>query len=163
MDEYSTYLILISATLIAMYLLCVMVFLLYPVLAYTIFQIEEPWLPVFVLGLDINTKAGFVTTSIYHLVVIYLSGAGFSFVDGLFFNVVFNILIMSKLQCNQLLTLNEELDTAQPSKLMIRIRLANFFLMNQEMEKYSTNNQYFTQFKRKIIILISTHFIDLLK
>lgn len=99
---------------------------------------KEPYLPLFVPGLDINTREGFIATSIYHCCVLYMAGVGFGFCDALFFNLVFNIYTMSELQGNQLSMLDEEMSEAKPSESKIRLRLTNFFLMHQEMEKYDT-------------------------
>ncbi|XP_031627139.1 putative odorant receptor 83c [Contarinia nasturtii] len=145
MEECSTYNLFTTATLYVMYLFCVFIFYLYPVIAYAVFEMKEPWLPLFVPGLDINTKEGFVATSIYHCVVLYLAGVGFGFCDSLFFNLVFNIYTMSELQGNQLAMLDEEMSAVKPSESMIRVRLTNFFLMHQEMEKYIEliNESYF--------------------
>lgn len=136
MDECSTGNLFITAALFMLYIFCVIIFLLSPVLIFAIFHMREPWLPLYVPGIDINTKEGFVVTSIYHYVVLYMAAIGFSFCDALFFNLVINVFTMSKLQCNQLSILNEELSHAKPRESLIRARLANFFLMNQEMEKY---------------------------
>lgn len=135
MDECSSHNFFITGALYALYILCAMMFLLYPILVFALFQMKEPWLPVFIPGVDFNTKEGFVITAIYHYIILYVAGVGFGFVDAMFFNLVFNVLIMSELQCNQLSTLNEELTGAKPSESMIRSRLSNFFLMNMEMEK----------------------------
>ncbi|XP_055296843.1 odorant receptor 67d-like [Sitodiplosis mosellana] len=145
MDECSLHNFLITVALLSLYFLCVIIFLLFPVLMFAIFQMKEPWLPLYLLGIDFNTKEGFVVTSIYHCVVLYMTGIGFGFNDALFSNLVFNVFIMSKLQCNQLSTLDDELNADRPHELKIRTRLANFFLMNLEMEKYIEliNDTYF--------------------
>lgn len=135
MEECSIQHLFITAALYLLYLFCAIVFLLYPVLLFMIFHKKEPWLPLFVPGIDFNTKKGFTATSIYHYIILYLAGVGFGFVDALFFNVVFNVFTMSKLQCNQLSVLDDEITAVKPHELNLRTRLANFFSMNLEMEK----------------------------
>lgn len=135
MEESSLQHLFITAALCFLYLFCVIMFVLCPVLLFMVFQTKEPCLPLFVPGIDFNTKKGFTATSCYHFVVLYLAGVGFGFVDALFFNLVFNVFTMSKLQCNQLSVLDDELTAAKPHGLNIRTRLANFFLMNLEMER----------------------------
>lgn len=136
MDECSLYNLLITTALYSLYLICVVIFFLFPVLVFAIFHTKEPWLPLFLPGIDFDTKKGFVTTSIYHYVILYLSGVGFGFIDALFFNLVFNVLTMSRLQCNQLSTLDVEITAAKPRESKIYSRLRNVFVMNLEMEKY---------------------------
>lgn len=135
MDECSSHNFFITGALYSLYIFCAIMFLLYPLLVFAMFRMKEPWLPVFIPGVDFNTKEGFIITSIYHYILLYMAGVGFGYIDALFFNLVFNVLTMSELQFNQLSTLNEELAAAKPSELMIRTRLSNFFLMNMEMEK----------------------------
>lgn len=146
MDECSSYKMYTTAALYTLYILCAIIFLLYPMLVFAIFQVEEPWLPMFIPGIDYNTNGGLVVTSIYHCVVLFLSGVGFGFVDALFFNLVFEVFTMSKLQCNQLLVLNEEVAKAKPCQSAIRTRMKNLFVMNLEMEKY----QFFELEKRDV-------------
>lgn len=135
LDECSFNHFLITGALYASYLFCVMVYLMYPILAFTMFQMKEPWVHVFVPGIDFNTKEGFVIYSIYHLVVLYMAGLVFGFYDALSFNLIFNVFTMSELQSNQLSLLGEELSKVKPPKPIICSRLSNFFLMILEMEK----------------------------
>lgn len=135
MEKCSKRNFVITGVLYTLYIIGATSFLLYPIFMFVIFQMKEPWLPIFVPGIDYNTRAGFVVTSIYHYVVLYMAGIVYGFWDSLFSNLVFNVLTMAKLQCNQLLTLNEEVSNAKTRKSMIQLRLTNFFLMNKEMQK----------------------------
>lgn len=119
-----------------LYSLCGVAFLCYPLLVFVIFHMEEPTLPVFIPFVDANTRIGYIITSCFHYSILYLASIGFGFVDSLFFNLVFNILTMSQLQCNQLSKLNEDLDTIKQSGSVIQRRMTNIITMHQEMEKY---------------------------
>lgn len=138
-----------------LYSICGVAFLCYPLLVFVIFHMEEPTLPVFIPFVDANTRIGYIITSCFHYSILYLASIGFGFVDSLFFNLVFNILTMSQLQCNQLSKLNEDLDNIKQSGSLIRRRLTNIISMHQEMEKY--------QFKQYIKINCNIFNISILR
>lgn len=135
MHEYSSHVLNITGVLFGLYILCGIGFYAYPVLVLTFFAMKEPCLPIYIPFTDINTKEGYVITSVYHYIIIYIATVGLGFCDGLFFNLVFNVLTMSELQCIQQKKLNEELDVPKFPTTAIRTRLVNFFKMNHEMEK----------------------------
>lgn len=135
MDDCSTGIIGITAALFGLYILCAIIFATYPLLVFAFFTMKEPILPVFIPFVDWNTKEGFIITSIYHLLLLYMAGVGIGFVDALFANLVFNVLTMSELQSNQLAKLNEELTKRKCHALTVQMCLVNMFKMNQEMEK----------------------------
>lgn len=137
MNEYSVQVYNFTGALFGLYALCAVGFFLYPVMAFAIFHMSEPCLPIFIPGVDINTKKGYTVTSIYHYLVLLVATLGLAFIDALFLNLVFNMLTMSELQCNQLSKLNEEMDNAKEHATSIRFRLINFFKMHQEMERYT--------------------------
>lgn len=135
MDKCSSRSLFITGALYTLYITGGIAFLSFPVLVYAIMRMKEPWLPIFVPFIDYDTQKGFIVTSIYHYVVIYTASVGLGYCDALFFNLAFNVSTMAGLQCNQLSMLNEELTNVKLRKSINRIRLVNFFLMNQEMQK----------------------------
>lgn len=135
LDECITHLHYLTGALFALYLFCGIEFCFYPVIVFTFTQAVEPVLPVYIPFIDFDTTNGYTTTTIYHCVLLFLASCGFAFSDGLFFNLVFNVFTMSKLQCNELNILNDELTQAKPSIILIKTRLVNLFKMNQEMQK----------------------------
>lgn len=135
MDENSSHALNITGTLFVLYLLCAIGFYISPVLVFALFQMEEPLLPIYIPFADVTTREGYMVTSIYHYVIIYIACVCLAFIDALFFNLVFNVLTMAELQCNQQSKLNDELGIKEFPVSAIRIRLVNFFKMNQEMEK----------------------------
>lgn len=135
LDECMTHLHYLTGALFALYLFCGIEFCCYPVIVFIFTRTVEPVLPVYIPFIDIDTTDGYVTTTVYHCMLLFVASCGFAFSDGLFFNLVFNVFTMSKLQCNQLNILNEELSQAKPSIISIKIRLVNLFKMNQEMQQ----------------------------
>lgn len=136
MNEYSSHAFIITKVLFVLYLLCLFAFYAYPVIIYTFFSMKEPMLPINIPFVDMNTKEGFMITSVYHVVIVYIASIGLGFCDALFLNLVFNVLTMAELQVIQQQKLNEELDIPKFPASAVQIRLRNFFIMNQEMEKY---------------------------
>lgn len=135
MNKYATHVYNVTATIFVLYGLCAFIFIAYPVLMFFIFQTVEPCLPIFVPGIDFNTKYGYIITSIYHYVVIFMGLIGLWYCDSIFLNLVFNIMMMSELQTNQLSMINDDLNSNDKNDPTIRMRLSNFFSMHQEMEK----------------------------
>lgn len=134
-EEFSSYIYRITGALLLLYVLCGVVFYTAPIVIYIIFQTKEPWLPNFIPGIDFNTRDGFIVTSIFHCLVIYMATVGFGFIDSLFINLVLNMLPIAKLQCNELLCLNEDMRAKKPNAAKIQVRLFNFFVQNKEMQK----------------------------
>lgn len=137
MDACSTGSIGITGALFGLYILCMTIFATYPIVMFAIFSIKEPTLPVFIPFVDWNTKEGYIITSSYHILIMYVGSLGIGFVDALFSNLVFNVLTMSELQSNQLARLNEEMTKPKCRASAIQQRLVNMFKMHQEMEKYN--------------------------
>lgn len=139
MDENSSHAISITGGLLGLYTFGGIGFYMTPVLILVIFGVKEPWMPVFIPGIDINTEEGYIITSIYHYIVIYIACLGLGFSDGLFCNLIFNVLTMTGLQCNQFSQLNGELSVPKPRILIIRTRMQNLFKMYQEIEEYDVS------------------------
>lgn len=130
MHTNATYAVYITASLLCAYFLCGMIFLSYSWLIMFIYHIKEPALPIFIPKIDYNTKSGFIITSSYQYLVLYLGVAGLGFCDALFLNLVFSVLAMSDLICIKLSTICE-------IKMMseLRAQLRNIFIMHKEMER----------------------------
>lgn len=135
LDKCSTHLFYLTAALFALYSFCGLEFFISAMIITKLSGQDEPILPIYIPFIDFNTPDGHFITTMYHCVVIFLASIGLAFIDALFFNLVFNILTMSKLQCNQLAILNDELAQPKPPTTLITIRLINIFKMNQEMQK----------------------------
>lgn len=135
MDEYSSHAFNITRVLFVLYLLCGIGFYVSPLIVFAIFQIKEPWLPIYIPFADVTTKEGYMITTCYHHIVIYIAVIGLAFCDALFFNFIFNILTISELQCNQQSKLNEDLSVPKFSIPDVRARMVNFCKMYHEMEK----------------------------
>lgn len=135
LDECSTHLFYLTGSLFALYLFCAIEFCIYPVIVFVFTHTIEPALPVFIPFVDANTTDGYIITTTYHCLLLFIASVGLAFCDALFFNLVFNILTMSKLQCNQFTSLNKELEQPKQPIASITIRLINLFKMNQEMEQ----------------------------
>lgn len=135
LDECMTRLFYLTGALFTLYLFCAIEFFIYPVIVFTFTGIIESVLPVNIPFVDIDTTDGYVITTVYHCFTLFVAGVGLAFSDALFFNLVFNVLTMSELQCNQLAMLNDELGQAKTSNVLIKTRLVNLFRINQEMQQ----------------------------
>lgn len=135
LNECMQQLYYLTGALITLYLLCAIEFCAYPVIVFTSTSTIVPLLPVNIPFVDIDTTDGYMITTVYHIVVLFVASLGLAFIDGLFFNLIFNVLTITKLQCNQFQILNEELEEAKPPIALIKIRLVNLFKMNQEMQR----------------------------
>lgn len=135
LDACSTHLFYLTGALFTLYSFCGIEFCIYPLIIFKFSATKEPILPVLMPFVDINTPDGYTITTIYHCMVLFMASVGLAFCDAVFFNLVSNVLTMSKLQCNQFSILNEELTQPKPSNAIIKIRLMNLFKMNQEMQK----------------------------
>lgn len=135
LDKCVTQLFYLTGALFILYLFCSIEFCMYPVIVFTFTGIIEPVLPVHIPFVDIYTTDGYMISTVYHCISLFIAGVGLAFCDALFFNLVFNVLTMSELQSNQFAILNEEIGQAIPSIVLVKTRLVNLFKMNQEMQQ----------------------------
>lgn len=121
-----------SVSLFVLYMLCGVFFCFYPVIAYMIFRITEPALPIYLPAIDFYTKSGYIITTTYHFYMVIIAVLGLAFCDALFINLVYNLTTMAGLLVNQLNELDRKLVKRSTTEVGVKAQLRNIFIMHFE-------------------------------
>ena len=123
-----------NKTMLVLYLLCGLAFISTPGILYLLTNEIEMVLPLYLMGIKVNSVTGFGINTLYHIFMVSVATVGFYYMDGLYANLVLNVLAMTGLirnqfhEMNKMLLMSHEYPTSQ-----IRMRFRNIILMHKEM------------------------------
>lgn len=112
-----------------------LMFLLYPFFMYFTQGQLVPIAPLYLPGIDENTLIGYVTLTIYHLIVFIAGTIGFSCIEFLIAIISLSSLIIAKLISLDLQRINVDLEIEDSGSITVKGRLMNVFLMHRKMDE----------------------------
>lgn len=136
MEICAVYSLRIFRAISTLYLLCAIVFNIWPMLQYVWSKEIYAPLPGRIPFVDYDTRRGFIILYAFQSIMNIMAALGIAFADSMFAIFTLNILTFSGLFAIQSKQLNEMLLNSKQKIGCIRIKFRNVILMHQEASTY---------------------------